>query len=538
MQIAHNPETGQYLGLQGGEWKPLQVAQNEAGEKMYLGENGWTPLAFPGGESVKTPNDEMSWGDVVKNGAANLGPSMLRAGEDLVSMVTNPKQTGEALWGLTKGIGQKVKRTFTGGTEKGDAEKYADAAADYFAERYGSLEGFKKALAYDPFGVISDASAAFTGVGGALKGTAALSRMAGKAAAVPNRKLLDIARTSQKAGDAMLKVGEWTDPLMGTAKAGKYITSKVAGPGYTLPMRIYQGALKPPTGLGTTGRSAYSTEELQGMLREGIERGIPITTSGEDAAAGAVRTQGQQIEDIIRATDLSGETVDPYLIAQRAMDSDTMKTIRQANIPGDEIKDFENGVMEYLAYHGDDTTLEAAQRGKQATYQRNKAKYKNSATPSKSGTVEAEMELARQQRRAIGEAVDRAQQAGKISLPQAMTIHDLNRTEGNLINLRDNIQRANHRGNNHSWWQVMPAVGMGLATGDLRAALATGIAAPLLSSPGLQSRLAIALDRAGKGLEWAAPGVHAGASIGYGTGRNRRVYDAEEKSGLLKKYDR
>ena len=44
MKIAHNPTTGEYLGLQDGQWKPLKIAQNEAGDRLYLGESGWEPL--------------------------------------------------------------------------------------------------------------------------------------------------------------------------------------------------------------------------------------------------------------------------------------------------------------------------------------------------------------------------------------------------------------------------------------------------------------------------------------------------------------
>lgn len=59
MKIAHNPETGEYLGLNGDRWEPLRVATNDAGEKMYLGPNGWEPF-----------------------GAGNAVTSSLKAGQD------------------------------------------------------------------------------------------------------------------------------------------------------------------------------------------------------------------------------------------------------------------------------------------------------------------------------------------------------------------------------------------------------------------------------------------------------------------------
>ena len=55
MRIAHNPQTGEYLGLQNGQWAPLRIAENSKGERLYLGENGWEPL--PTGKA-ETPDSE------------------------------------------------------------------------------------------------------------------------------------------------------------------------------------------------------------------------------------------------------------------------------------------------------------------------------------------------------------------------------------------------------------------------------------------------------------------------------------------------
>ena len=55
MRIAHNPKTGEYLGLQNGQWSPLRIAENSKGERLYLGENGWEPL--PTGKA-ETPDYE------------------------------------------------------------------------------------------------------------------------------------------------------------------------------------------------------------------------------------------------------------------------------------------------------------------------------------------------------------------------------------------------------------------------------------------------------------------------------------------------
>lgn len=54
MKIAHNPETGEYLGYQNGKWEKLRVAANQEGQKVFLGPNGWTPLDA---KALKTPQN-------------------------------------------------------------------------------------------------------------------------------------------------------------------------------------------------------------------------------------------------------------------------------------------------------------------------------------------------------------------------------------------------------------------------------------------------------------------------------------------------
>lgn len=58
MKIAHNPQTGEYLGLDGGEWKKLTIAANQSGDKLYLGPNGWTPLELNKAETPDKPGEK------------------------------------------------------------------------------------------------------------------------------------------------------------------------------------------------------------------------------------------------------------------------------------------------------------------------------------------------------------------------------------------------------------------------------------------------------------------------------------------------
>ena len=72
MQIAHNPETGEYLGLQNGQWQKLQVAANDAGQKLYLGPDGWLPLDNGSAANPNNPAQERGAGRSFGLGTRNV----------------------------------------------------------------------------------------------------------------------------------------------------------------------------------------------------------------------------------------------------------------------------------------------------------------------------------------------------------------------------------------------------------------------------------------------------------------------------------
>jgi hypothetical protein len=155
-------------------------------------------------------------------------------------------------------------------------------------------------------------------------------------------------------------------------------------------------------------------------------------------------------------------------------------------------------VGEYLDYHGADNTVRGAQESKKATYRQNEARYRNNAAPVASGRVEAQMELARQQRHAINEAVEKARRQGQLGEAQGGLIHSLNRREGNLIELRDAIERSVLKGGNRSPVDAVTATGGALLTNDILSGLALGGLKQWALSPGMKSRYAFMLDNLSK----------------------------------------
>lgn len=192
------------------------------------------------------------WADVGIQAIGNLPSSALKFAKDIAQPVLHPIDTAKGLYNVGAGaldmadaatnaflapyvesnlpsvakVGESLPEpTFAKRYEHalalqkgqwGGDEAYPKAVGQYFGDRYGSVEGFKKAVGRDPVGVAGDVSLALTGAGG----------LAARAPGVVG-KVGDIARA---AGDAI-------NPIMGPAKAVgagwdeyKRLTEHAAGP--------------------------------------------------------------------------------------------------------------------------------------------------------------------------------------------------------------------------------------------------------------------------------------------------------------------
>lgn len=448
---------------------------------------------LPAGIAAKDPN-ELSWGDVPMKAVENFIPSGKRAVSEIVDAVSNLGDTTDALGNLAVGTGQKVWRNITGGEEKGDKEWAADAVGQYFADRYGSMDGFKRALAYDPVGVLSDLSTVFTGGAGALKGTGAMV----KNLAGVNRRALDVANVLKKSGELSSKAAGLTDPLSLAGKALGKGTELAMGKEYTPAQRMYQSALGLNTGFSNNSKGRFSPMEVLAMTREGVDSRIPVTSSGWRKASDMVYDLNDKVDSLVDATDAAGVTVAPDEIVRGALKSDIRKTIGKQVNPESDMKAFDDSLVEYLRNHGHDTSVRGAHESKKATYQKFDRLYNNNAAPLAPGAKEAQMEIARQQRLAIGDAVEEARKKGVLDDITSSSIHDLNRREGNLIEIRDAIERAMLKSGNRAPIDSITAGMTALATGDISTGLAAGGLKQWLLSPGMKSRYAFALDNLSK----------------------------------------
>jgi len=157
---------------------------------------------------------ELGWGETLEQAGRNILPS---TGEALLATgkaIVNLPQTAEAFGQLGKGALSKFYGAI--GAEQDPAEKakneqLINALGNHYKEVYGSVKGFKQALAEDPASVLLDASMLLTG------GGTAAAKIAGKTG------------TLAKAAEVATKAGSMIDPITGAAKIAKTVVGKPVG---------------------------------------------------------------------------------------------------------------------------------------------------------------------------------------------------------------------------------------------------------------------------------------------------------------------
>lgn len=168
----------------------------------------------------------------------NVPRSGFEFGKNIATAVTKPRQTIGAIAGITRGINEKIdertpesldkvfdfvkKAMLPGGefTEKavekviprtGQEQEQVEQIADFFKNRYGSVDAFKETVVEDPVGVIADIAGVLT-LGGGM--------------AVKGGQLSKVSQVS-KFGQTAQRTGRAIEPLSiagkGVQTVGKYI---------------------------------------------------------------------------------------------------------------------------------------------------------------------------------------------------------------------------------------------------------------------------------------------------------------------------
>lgn len=168
---------------------------------------------------------EPSWSEVGQSAARNLIPSVGNVFSSMGQAVLHPRQTLSALGDLAEGaVSQAAGKLGVqqDPAEKAKTEQMLNMLEEQYKRTYGTMKGFKKALAEDPASVMMDLSTVLTGG----------ASVAGKMAATGS-KAARAAEIAGKVGSAIDPVGQALNLAKGVAKGpialGRYAQYAATG---------------------------------------------------------------------------------------------------------------------------------------------------------------------------------------------------------------------------------------------------------------------------------------------------------------------
>lgn len=217
----------------------------------------------------------------------NFPSSLAQEAKDIGSALMSPLESGESLINVIVGSVQKLDPTgFTGE----DKIKYADAVGEYYANRYGSFNAFKRELQNNPAAVLGDASMFLTGGAVAAGKTASLANKIGKTEVAT--KVADVASD-------VAKVGASIDPFnvaLNVPLTGLGQGVRLTGAGEDIASNLYESALKPSMTLPQKQRKA--------IVKTALDKKLGINSSGVDKLQSRIAELNNRVDKLLEtATD-------------------------------------------------------------------------------------------------------------------------------------------------------------------------------------------------------------------------------------------
>lgn len=446
-------------------------------------------------------------GQYVMDTVSNIPSSAGKFLGGIANAVMHPVDTaGNALKTVT-GLAQQMTPSTPGQEQTGIGREYvpyAEAVENNLKQRYGGLSNIANTIKTDPVGTAADVATVAGGVSGLARGAS----LAADAANLPR-----VAGTAGRVADTAATVSDAANPLIAAGKAiGKGVSAVM--PDKVKPAGLYASALKiPPRAVNVADRDA--------IIQTGLREGIPVSRGGYEEAGNRIDDLNQQIaEGIASKSDELGPVIKPSDVAQR-MNQVQPKFANQVN-PDADLATLARSKKEFLDKHTDQApftkiepseeaggfipvgkgttpverpmTLAEAQAEKQGTYRQLKSKAYGEL---KGADIEAQKNLARGLKEEI--------------VKQYPEIAALNQRDSTLIALEDQLARFVGREGNKNVIGLIPAVVGTAANNPAKAMKLFSILA--LDSPGIKSKVAIALERAkrlSKPAGYIGRGLNAG----------------------------
>lgn len=250
------------------------------------------------------PTQEVSVPETRSNLLTDPIETLQRSGGEfakgIAQTVMNPIDTGKALLGLAKGTIQKL----TPGVQPDEA--LVDALANFYKERFGSIESIKKTALEDPVGFAADLSMFLGGAGILASGAGAVSK----------------AGILSKAGQAASKAATFVDPLAasmrGVGTAVSSTSKKVLSP---LSKASDAQAVQASEALGiNVPASAISDARIVTLLESTGSKSIfgqKLFDMVDDSKNKLVKAADDLVRDTNASPDLSSAGIDIFKGAEK-----------------------------------------------------------------------------------------------------------------------------------------------------------------------------------------------------------------------------
>jgi predicted secreted protein len=254
---------------------------------------------FPG---LETPKASMGVADIASGAVKNLVPSAVQFGKDVAQPILHPIETAKSLGNVIAGGAQKLI------PGEQSQEPYADAVGQFFADRYGGMENFKKTMATDPVGFAADLSILLSG------GGMAAARLPGVAG---------------KVGQVVKSAGSAVDPINAAGKA-------IGGAGHAASELV--GGLGTHTGgqsIRTAAGAGYQGGARGRAFQEQLRGDVPMEDVVSDAkyALGNIRQQrGQQYRAGMAGVAANQTPLNFNAIDQAVANAGSVKNFKGVNI--------------------------------------------------------------------------------------------------------------------------------------------------------------------------------------------------------------
>lgn len=254
-------------GIYEGITAPPEDKRDEAAVPAGQGPTG-------GGGGDGGGGDGLGWGETLGGAAINLVPSTISEIKGIAEAVLDPISTAKSVVSLGGALLSKM------GVAKFD-ESSADALGQYYANKYGSMEGFKQELATNPASILADVAMVLTA------GTGAITKLG-----LPAK----IARFGPRAATAQRIAGQIArnvDPITATTNIlGKALPATVRG-ATNLTGRAVSNVFGTTTGAGG--------DAVREAARVGFDRTVAgAPTNQANAFLDAMRRPGTSADELVQ----------------------------------------------------------------------------------------------------------------------------------------------------------------------------------------------------------------------------------------------